>query len=64
VDKITACDNGPGFPVGAGTGTINCRSVSLQPAASMIKIAVPKNSHNALKRDFIQTPPVLPDIER
>jgi hypothetical protein len=64
VDRVMACESVWGLPEGAGTGTINCRNVSLQPAAKIKKTAVPDNSHNALKRDFIQTPPVLPDIER
>jgi hypothetical protein len=64
VDKVTACESVAGLPVGAGTGTMNCRNVSLQPTANITKIAVQNNSHKALKRDFIQTPPVLPDIER
>src|ERR1700686_1880196 len=60
VDNVMACASVPGSPVGGGIGTINCRNVSLQPAARAIRMPRPDNSHNILKRDFIKTPPVLP----
>src|SRR3954454_16786760 len=63
VDKTTACASLPGSPVGDGTGTINCRKVSLQPAARTMRTQTLASSHIALKLTFIQTPPVLP-VER
>src|SRR5882724_5197705 len=59
VDKVIACASAPGSPEGEGTGTMNCRNVSLQPAARTIRM--PRDSsHIVLKLAFIQTPPVLP----
>src|ERR1700756_849173 len=60
VDKVIACASVPGSPLGPGTGTINCRKVSLQPAATSIKMPRPARGHTAFQRDFIKTPPVLP----
>src|SRR5438874_10669886 len=63
VERVMACASAPGSPVGGGTGTMNCRSVSLQPAARSIRMPRPASSHIALKLAFIKTPPVLP-VER
>src|SRR5258708_3709049 len=49
-----------GSPEGGGMGVINWRKVSLQPTASSKTPTVQANTHNAAKRDFIKTPPVLP----
>src|ERR1051325_6155330 len=63
VDKTMACPSLPGSPEGDGTGTINCRNVSLHPSAMTIRMPRLASSHIALKLTFIQTPPVLP-VER
>src|SRR5436305_15253210 len=60
---MMACASVPGSPDGEGTGTMNCRNVSLQPTATNIRMLRLASSHIVLKLTFIQTPPVLP-VER
>ena len=63
VESVIACASVPGSPEGDGTGTMNCRNVSLQPTATNIRMLRLASSHIVLKLTFIQTPPVLP-VER
>src|ERR1051326_4616968 len=57
VESVMACARALGSPVGGGTGTMNWRKVSLQPIASSNRANPQMNIHNALRRDFIKTPP-------
>src|SRR5215467_9174545 len=56
VDKITACESAPGSPVGLGTGTMNWRKVSLQPAATTTVTAAAKSSPSLLWFEIIPVP--------
>src|SRR5262249_33196805 len=57
VDKTTVCAKARGSPVGLGTGTINCRNVSLQPANRATDMAVHNTSHSFLRVEIITAPP-------
>src|SRR5262249_15196895 len=57
VDKTTAWAVAPGSPVGLGTGTINCRNCSLQPANNTTHAAAQRASHSFLRFEIITAPP-------
>src|SRR5262245_20801015 len=59
VDKTMAWAKAPASPPGLLMGIINCRRVSLQPAAASTKTAVTAAGHSFLKLRVIPTPPVF-----